>query len=277
VHGVSKGVGVDYRDILYQETPVEKHGGLYFKRDDLFEFAGMRGAKVRAALLLCLKAKEAGFSSVVSACSRHSPQLAILGSVGRELGLGVVGFVAEGSDTPIMRRAIQLGVAVCKVKAGYSVVVRSRAREYAEATGAFLVPFGMAGPDAVALTECQAESVFSVEAPYRRVVLVAGSGVNMAGVVRGMVRSRADIPVVGVLVGHDCSSFVSGYCKDFRGQVSLVRSVLQYNDDALYSSVNGVEVDSRYEGKAVSFLLPGDLFWLIGFVGSSLVPVNRTV
>ena len=56
----------------------------------------MRGAKVRAALLLCLKAKEAGFSLVVSAGSRVSPQLAILGAVGRELGLSVAGLLRTG-------------------------------------------------------------------------------------------------------------------------------------------------------------------------------------
>lgn len=269
MHGFSEGVGVDFSGLLYKETPVEKHGGVFFKRDDLFEFAGMRGAKVRAALSLCLRARDAGFSSVVSACSRHSPQLAILGSVGGELGLSVVGFVAEGADTPVMLKAKKAGVDIRKVKVGYSAVVNARAREYAEERGFFLVPFGMADPVSVELTERQAATVFSGKGlgECRRVVIVAGSGVNMSGLLRGMACCGAGVPVVGVLVGHDCRSYVSENQGGFKGVVSFVQSPFRYDECGLYSSVNGVEVDSRYESKVVQFLLPGDLFWVIGFVG----------
>jgi 1-aminocyclopropane-1-carboxylate deaminase/D-cysteine desulfhydrase-like pyridoxal-dependent ACC family enzyme len=276
VHGFSKGVGVDYSRLLHEETPVERRGSLFFKRDDLFEFAGMRGAKVRAALSLCLRAKDEGFSTVVSACSRHSPQLAILGAVGRELGLLVEGFVAEGSDSPIMRRAVASGVNLHRVVAGYSVVVQARAREYAGEHGCFLVPFGMAGSGVIALTEHQAVALYSGEGRYSRVVMVAGSGVNMAGVLRGLAQCGAGVPVVGVLVGHDCRPYV-GENNLGAVPVSFVRSPIPYDESAIYSNVNGVEVDARYEGKAVPFLCPGDLFWVVGFVSSNTVPVGRVI
>jgi 1-aminocyclopropane-1-carboxylate deaminase/D-cysteine desulfhydrase-like pyridoxal-dependent ACC family enzyme len=270
---------MDFQKILYEETPVERNGSLFFKRDDLFEFAGMRGAKVRAALALCLTAKEQGYTMVVSACSRQSPQLAILGAIGGELGLFVVGFVAEGADTPIMRQAVGSGVDLHKVKAGYSVVVQARARVYAAEHRGFLVPFGMAGPDSIRLTEHQAEQVFSgsESEKYKRVVMVAGSGVNMSGVLQGMGNWGKTHPVVGVLVGHDCRSYVEANKGRFNGRVSFVVSPVPYHDNAIYSGVNGVEVDSRYEGKAVPFLLPGDLFWLVGFVSANTVPVKRVV
>jgi 1-aminocyclopropane-1-carboxylate deaminase/D-cysteine desulfhydrase-like pyridoxal-dependent ACC family enzyme len=270
---------MDFSKILYEVTPVERHGNLFFKRDDLFEFEGMRGGKVRAALALCIAAKEQGYTMVVSACSRHSPQLAILGAIGWELGLFVVGFVAEGADTLVMRQAIGSGVHINKVKAGYSVVVQARAREYASEHGGFLVPFGMKGPDSIRLTEHQAEQVFagSESEKYKRVVMVAGSGVNMSGVLQAMGSWGKTHPVVGVLVGHDCRSYVEANKGEFKGKISFVVSPVPYHDNAIYSSVNGVEVDSRYEGKAIPFLLPGDLFWLVGFVGSNTVPVERVV
>jgi 1-aminocyclopropane-1-carboxylate deaminase/D-cysteine desulfhydrase-like pyridoxal-dependent ACC family enzyme len=276
VHGFSKGVGVDYSRLLHEETPVERRGNLFFKRDDLFEFAGMRGAKVRAALSLCLRAKDEGFSTVVSACSRHSPQLAILGAIGREFGMSVEGFVAGGSDTPIMQKALASGVNLHRVAAGYSVVVQARAREYAEGCGCFLVPFGMAGSEAIALTEHQAVELFSGEGQYSRVVMVAGSGVNMSGVLRGLAQCGAGVPVVGVLVGHDCRSYV-GENNLGSTPISFVRSPIPYDENAVYSNVNGVEVDTRYEGKVVPFLCPGDLFWVVGFVSSNTVPVGRVI
>jgi hypothetical protein len=136
----------------------------------------------------------------------------------------------------------------------------------------------MAGSEAIALTEHQAVSIFSRASPerYSRVIMVAGSGVNIAGVLRGMAQCGVGVPVVGILVGHDCRSYVN---KNTLGgaPVSFVRSPIPYDENALYSSVNGVEVDSRYEGKAVPFLCPGDLFWVVGFVSSNTVPVGRIV
>jgi 1-aminocyclopropane-1-carboxylate deaminase/D-cysteine desulfhydrase-like pyridoxal-dependent ACC family enzyme len=269
---------MDFQKILYEETPVEKHGNLFFKRDDLFEFAGMRGAKVRAALYLCLKAKEAGYSSVVSACSRYSPQLVILGAVCKELGLSVTGFVAEGRDTPFVRRAIDLGVDVRRVKPGYSTVARYRAVDYAGKQGAFLVSFGMHTPQSIDLTTHQAELLFSGDmGKWDRVIVVAGSGVNMSGVLHGLAKCKVDTPVLGVLVGYDCTAFVLEDQEDYAGKVSFVRSPISYDKEAIYSHVNGVELDSRYEGKAVPYLCPGDLFWLVGFAGSNTVPVERFV
>jgi hypothetical protein len=34
---------VNFEDMVYRQTPVERRGNLWFKREDLFEFAGMRG------------------------------------------------------------------------------------------------------------------------------------------------------------------------------------------------------------------------------------------
>jgi 1-aminocyclopropane-1-carboxylate deaminase/D-cysteine desulfhydrase-like pyridoxal-dependent ACC family enzyme len=265
---------MDFSDILYKATPVEKRGSLWFKRDDLFEFAGMRGAKVRAALNLCIRAKSQGYSAVVSACSRHSPQMAILGAVGKELGLRVSGFVAEGSLTPILRKAVSLGVSLHPVRAGYSVVVQSRARQWAVDNGAFLVPFGMADRESSSLSASQVKTITPLK-DISRIILVAGSGVNMVGLIHGMVSEGINVPVLGVLVGHDCRSFVLENCNGSKVQASFVKSSISYEKDSMFSRVNGVDVDSRYEGKLVPFLLPGDLFWVIGFATSSLVSLAR--
>jgi 1-aminocyclopropane-1-carboxylate deaminase/D-cysteine desulfhydrase-like pyridoxal-dependent ACC family enzyme len=237
----------------------------------------MRGAKVRAALGLCLTAREQGYSLVVSAGSRHSPQLAIVGVVCRELGLQAVGFVADGSSTPILNLAASSGVSLRRVKAGYSNVVQSRACQWAFDNKAFLIPFGMFDDSVLALTRFQAKCLVETGCceGVKRILLVAGSGVNLVGLLQGLKECSVNIPVVGVLVGHDCRKFVCSHC-EYDG-LSFVKSSLSYDSNSFFSGVNGVDVDSRYEGKLVPFLLPGDLFWDIGFVSSNLVSVVRSV
>ena len=43
-------------------TPIEQHGPLYVKRDDLFEIAGVRGGKARTCWALAQGAKRSGNS-----------------------------------------------------------------------------------------------------------------------------------------------------------------------------------------------------------------------
>jgi 1-aminocyclopropane-1-carboxylate deaminase/D-cysteine desulfhydrase-like pyridoxal-dependent ACC family enzyme len=276
LHGVSKGVVV-FEDVLFAKTPVEKPGNLWFKREDLFEFAGMRGAKVRAALLLCLRAREQGYSTVVSAGSRYSPQLAIVGAVCRELGLQAVGFVIAGHITPVLNMAMLSGLSLRSVKARYSSVVRAQARRWALDNKAFLVPFGMLDDEVMGLTKFQARSLADsgVLEDVQRVVMVAGSGVNLAGVLQGLRECSANVPVVGVLVGYDCRKFVHSHCN--YNNLSFFRSMLPYDSPSFFSKVNGVDVDLRYEGKAVPFLRPGDLFWDIGFVSVNVVEVAKEI
>jgi 1-aminocyclopropane-1-carboxylate deaminase/D-cysteine desulfhydrase-like pyridoxal-dependent ACC family enzyme len=276
VHGFPKGVVV-FEDVLLSETPIEGRGNLWFKREDLFEFAGMRGAKVRAALLLCLRAKEQGCSTVVSAGSRYSPQLAIVGAVCRELGLQAVGFVIAGSITSVLNLALLSGVSLRSVKARYSSVVKAQARRWALDNNAFLVPFGMLDDAVIDLTKFQARSLVEsgVLDGVKRVVMFAGSGVNLVGVLSGLRECLANVPVVGVMVGHDCRKFVHSRCN--YNNLSFVHSTLPYDSPSFFSKVNCVDVDLRYEGKAVPFLRPGDLFWDIGFVSVNVVEVAKEI
>jgi 1-aminocyclopropane-1-carboxylate deaminase/D-cysteine desulfhydrase-like pyridoxal-dependent ACC family enzyme len=217
----------------------------------------------------------------VSAGSRFSPQLAIVGAIGKELGLQVSGFVAQGAITPIIQKAIDYGVNIHQVRAGYSVVVQARARQWASENNAYLVPFGMADESSFRLATVQSESLLRSDllGDVKRIVLIAGSGVNMIGVLRGMSNWDIKLPVLAVLVGHNCRAFVS---KNFSSNLSpdfvYMSSPVPYSSDAVYSHVNGVEVDARYEGKAVPFLRSGDLFWVIGHAFSpGSVSVSRVI
>jgi len=267
---------------MFDTTLLEDHGDLCFKRDDLFELNGMYGAKVRACLHLCSIARLNGYKTVVSAGSRLSPQLAILGTVAKHIGLKAVGFTAAGRSTPFIKQAESLGVEVHKVPAGYSNVIQKRAKDLAGALGAFLIPFGMKDLSSIELTKASFIESFEPNVGFlktrNRLVVVAGSGVNLIGILEGIRFVGSSINVLAVMVGHDCRKYVYNSCPWVsEKQLEFVKSAQPYHELSTYNQVNGVDVDSRYEGKAIPYLKPGDVFWLIGKAVTSPVVVQREV
>ena len=63
-------------------TPIESSGGYYFKRDDLYRVAGVSGGKARTCWGLAQ-----GAPGLVTAGSRHSPQVNIVAHIAQELGV----------------------------------------------------------------------------------------------------------------------------------------------------------------------------------------------
>lgn len=248
-------------------TEVQKVGNLYFKRDDLFEFGGMYGAKVRAAKILCEKAKEEGYTTVTSLGAKSSPQINILASVCKELGLKAVGHTTLSELQLDMRRAMEKGAEVIQHPYGYTNVLIKRAKEYAVKNNAFYLPFGMDDNLAVEATALEVPSIIPHLDGINRVVIVAGSGINLAGLIRGFMKYKIKKPILGVQVGFTGVSKVldKHVGKDmWQKYCELVKAEQAYNDYAEYTCVNGIEVDSTYEGKCIPFLQKGDLFWIIG-------------
>jgi len=120
-------------------TPVQKVGNVWVKRDDLFEVAGASGGKARSCLALAKTAKE----GLVTAGSRHSPQVVIVARIGAAMGLPVRVHVPAGADTPETAMAEESGAEVIRHRAGYNSVICARAREDAAGRAWRLIPFGM--------------------------------------------------------------------------------------------------------------------------------------
>ena len=250
---------------LLDSTPVERHGNLWFKRDDYFNIGDVYGSKIRVAYSLLSEAKEKGYTSVVCANFRYSPQFLIVATVADMLGLKSIGFTSVGEKTSFVSQAELLGMEIRKVKYGYANVIQARAREYAEKFGGFLVPFWLKCSEAVRLAENQGLGTVFDES-VERVVVAVGSGVNLAGLLRAFNTIENKKPVLAVLVGSDCRRFVFKQCPWpwVQEKVQFVKASQAYLDNSFYNRVNDVDVDSRYEGKAIPYLRPGDLFWLIG-------------
>lgn len=238
----------------YAITPVEEHGGYLVKRDDLFHVGGIRGGKVRTCLTL---ASHEWAEGLITAGARRSPQCAIVARVGEMMNLPVRVHMPEGAETPESIYAAQHGAEVVRHRAGYNTVIIKRARDDALAhPGWREIPFGMECEDAAVNAQIQAAALPFGD--FERVVVPVGSGMTMAGVLRG-VAGRAE--VLGVEVGADASDRISRWAPFY--VYSLRRATYPY-DKAVPGTLGSLVLDEIYESKAIAWLGDDDLFWCVG-------------
>lgn len=232
-------------------------GPVILKRDDLFSVAGVRGGKVRS----CWKLAQ-GAAGLVTAGSRASPQVNIVASIARELGIPCRVHTPTGELSPEVRAAQMKGAQVVQHKAGYNNVIIARAREDAAARGWREIPFGMECETAVIETAGQVDNV-PEDAP--RIVMPVGSGMSLSGVLWGLRRLGRSTPVLGVVVGADPTKRLDKWAPPgWRSMVTLVPSGLDYHQPAPGKGIGWIKLDPIYEAKALPFLKPGDVFWIVG-------------
>jgi len=242
-------------------TPIEQHGDIWLKRDDLFEVAGVRGGKVRTCWVL-----SQGASGLVTAGSRASPQVNIVAHIARWLGLPCRVHTPTGALSPEVRQAQQCGAQVIQHKAGYNNVIISRARDDARRLGWVEIPFGMECAEAVRQTASQ---VGNLPTDAKRLVVPVGSGMSLAGIVTGLRTIGRELPILGVQVGADPIKRLNTYAPSWRSMVELVPSGVDYHKDAARTEIGAVSLDPIYEAKCIPFLRPGDILWCVGIRATS--------
>lgn len=245
-------------------TPVERRGEYWLKRDDLLSIGDVRGGKVRSCWHLAQ-----GATGLVTAGSRQSPQVNIVASIGKALGVPVRVHTPTGELSPEVQDAQRKGATVVQHAAGYNNVIIARAREDAAAAGWREIPFGMECAEAVKQTRRQ---VANLPSEVKRIVIPVGSGMSLCGVLWGLKDcGRDDVAVVGVRVGSDPAKRLAQYApSDWQTRVTLVASSLDYHAPAPTDSLEGVLLDPIYEAKCLPFLQPGDCLWLVGIRATAL-------
>lgn len=253
----------DTEDHMPELTRVERRGEYYFKRDDTFAVAGVRGGKVRSCWHLAQ-----GAEGLVTAGSRSSPQVNIVARIAKRLGIPCRVHVPRGTLKPEVQQAAEAGAEIFQHKAGYNNVIIARAREDAVEQGYREIPFGMECEFAVRMTSQQTENL---PKEAKRIVVPVGSGMSLAGILRGMADAGNETPVIGVKVGADPEKRLDEYApKDWRNRVTLVDSGLDYHDEAKNTEFEGLKLDPIYEAKCIPFLEPGDCLWTVGIRRSAV-------
>lgn len=236
--------------------------GVWLKRDDLYTVAGAPGGKARTCMRLARQGPPG--AALVTAGSRGSPQVHIVALVAASLGRECrVHVPAAKASYPELDAARELGAQVIEHRPGYNSLIASRARQDAEVTGAVHIPFGMQCREAVEETAAQCANI---PAQARRVVVPVGSGMSLAGVLRGLRSSNLNryTPVLGVVVGADPRKRLDKWASGWRNRCTLVSAGTEYTRTAARTRWWGVELDPYYEAKAAPFVRYGDLFWLVG-------------
>lgn len=260
-HGPVAGGDIDFElpdpeDFTPDVTPIERHGDVYLKRDDLWCIAGVPGGKVRTCWALAQ-----GAGGLVTAGSRASPQVNIVAHVAQRLGIPCRAHTPSGDLSAEVQAAELAGAEIVQHDAGRNTVIVARAREDAEERGWTEIPFGMECEEAINQTRRQVQEL---PADVGRIVVPVGSGMSLAGVLWGMVDQEIDRPVIGVVVGADPVKRLDKYGPpDWRDRVELVPAGADYHDD-VDATIGGVRLDPHYEAKCAEFLEPGDLLWIVG-------------
>jgi len=248
--------GPDLAEFTPDLTPIEQHGDVWVKRDDLWTVAGVPGGKVRTCWAL-----SQGATGLVTAGSRASPQVNIVAHIAQRLGIPCRAHTPTGDLSPEVMAAKAAGAEIVQHKAGYNNVIIARAREDAAERGWTEIPFGMECDEAVTQTRAQ---VRDLPDGVERIVVPVGSGMSLAGILWGLVDAGLSIPVLGVIVGADPRKRLDRFAPAaWQDMVELTTSSHDYHT-AVEAMVGDIRLDPHYEAKCEEFLRPGDLLWCVG-------------
>jgi 1-aminocyclopropane-1-carboxylate deaminase/D-cysteine desulfhydrase-like pyridoxal-dependent ACC family enzyme len=273
-------------DDMHALTPVEKHGELYFKRDDLLQpypDSPVNGGKLRQCYFLLERNAQLIASqhnnTVATATSVHSPQGAIVARVAQSLGMRCI--VAIGGNEKSHRHSTvkwctRAGADVRVVtKMGYTSILNAKILQMPEHP--FLVHFGMnleRDPDAI--LRSTAAQVANVPADTDNIVFAVGSGIVMGGVLLGVAQrtwAKAGWPrCIGIQIsGYDRSARIGATSGWFDWQYELfIDKTFPYAHEVKCKIDDTLTLDPIYEAKAFVYMrdtlhLDGKtLFWVVG-------------
>lgn len=179
------GVGYNSGGLMPAPVVVE-HDGIHVVRDDL---AG-GGTKARFMVKLFEHADE-----IVYATPAEGGAQSALAWAARAMGKRATLFVAKRAEPhPRALMAKSLGAKVYQVTPGYLNVVRKRAQDYCNATGAVHAPFGLNTPEAI---ESIAAAARSTGLEPDEVWCASGSGVLARSLALAWPKARRHVVQVG--------------------------------------------------------------------------------
>jgi len=174
--------------IILPPPVIKRHEGVYVVRDDLLGHGS--GTKARFMVRMFEQAEE-----IVYATPAEGGAQTALAWAARECGCRATLFVAARQRRhPRTALAAALGAKIAEVRPGYLNVAQARAREYAQAAGATLAPFGL---NTVAAIETLAAAAVSADFEPDEVWCAAGSGALARALAKAWPQARRYAVQVG--------------------------------------------------------------------------------
>lgn len=244
-------------------SEIEYHKGIYLKRNDLLEYAGCFGGKAECVFKFLKHAKTKKF---VTCGSRDSLQCLIVSQMCENLGYECHIFIPLGKDTPTIKKMeINKNTTIHKIDKGYTVVIKSRSKKFAEENNMTYIPFGMEHEKAI---EIISKQVQNIPKDVKRVVVPVGGGITLCGVLKGLQDFDIHVDVLGVLTGKNPEKLLKAH--NYTTPYTLIPYMEGVSPLDMYSmraevSLDGIPLDPIYEGKCYKFLKKSDLLWIVGY------------
>jgi 1-aminocyclopropane-1-carboxylate deaminase/D-cysteine desulfhydrase-like pyridoxal-dependent ACC family enzyme len=199
---------IHWEDHLYDQTPVERHGGMWFKREDAFAplgYGGLNGSKLRQCIwLLARYAAEVEGGEVISASSVKSPQISMSTAVARHFGMPTTHIIGATTSTSALKHpnvdiAARLGARFIINSVAYNPALQRALDRLAwERPQAYRLQYGISLPDTSSNDDVAAFHLVGAQQvanlpPVARLIIPAGSCVSTVSIMLGLALWRPDI------------------------------------------------------------------------------------
>jgi len=278
-------------------TPIEQYGNIFYKRDDLFAPFGIdhvNGGKVRQAVQLFDEIhddiRDNHNGGVVTASSVHSPQSAIIAKVAQEHGfkcvIAVGGTKKETLYKHHMMRLSKFYGADIRIVAGHGMTTAIDAgakKKIIPDTGYKLIKFAISlesNPEAI--FDGVTDQVMNLPDELDNLVVPVGSGIQFAGIVRGIKKYNKKIKRIVGVAFCDRTKSVNKHLDRFKYE-NFPEDVIEFQDyemiltkhaysKSVWENVGETFVlDDIYEGKAHRWMTENidtekekTCFWVVG-------------
>ena len=279
---------------FYEMSPVEKHGDIWFKREDLFEpFSdfGIVGGKVRQCLALVENNKELivnEYNSTIATTSQvGSPQNPIVARVAKEYGFkSIIGIGGTRMDKEtvieknrILKSCQEQGAEIIVIaKQGFSNVLYHHLNELAKTRPFFTILFGFHVKDnRDSVVNVIAHQVQNIPPEIDTLVVNCGSANTLIGILTGLMKYKRKLRVVAIQpFGFDREDFIKDNLEGVNGidyEYEWHVGDFPYQKQVECEISDGFQLDTVYESKAyLQMYLQGIVkpkkenvcFWVIG-------------
>lgn len=272
-------------------SPVQELGGVFYKRDDLFQpFGpnGLNGGKCRQTFALIRDnfnyIRQALNSTLITTSSVYSTTGAILAAYGKRLDFRVI--VAVGgtkpdklNSHPMMNLAQHYGADVRIVcGTGMAGPILKRIEEICQAEGAFDATFGHnADENHHAILDTISAQVVNIPDDLDVLVVPVGSGLHLLGIMQGLEKYKKKVKrIIGCHVGPDRRDKIDSYLSPLEWQnptyeMAALNLDTPYGKPCLEGLPNREPLDELYESKAHVWMRENidtkknkTLFWVVG-------------
>ena len=269
----------------YEITPVEKHNGIYYKRDDLYApYGDVNGGKVRQTIEILENCNIK--SGIIASTSVHSPSSTIFSRVAQEYNIpciiAVGGTKPENLDKlPIMRLCKHFGAEI-RIVAGHGMktAISARIREIQQENGYYNPDFSKHIHTHPELMFVNSQQVANIPDELDVLIAPVGSGIQFANILKGIHEYNKSVKrIIGVQVGPDRRKLIDSYLYKelvWEEKVIYEYELMQYEIQFPHSyskseiqRVGDFELDDLYEAKAHKWMLNNIvsdkvLFWCVG-------------